>query len=130
LWKSACGISNGAACSVSQYRLGGGCSLRQQQLLWAVVHECLAGAERPICLLLPQLALKDLQRQGEELRKEQFRQGQALYTLRQRERELINDITGGRRCDVPAGCSAAPSTGFAPGALGHIIWLPLLHLAH
>jgi hypothetical protein len=43
----------------------------------------------------PQAALKLLQREGEELRKEQFRQGQSLFALRQRERELINEITGG-----------------------------------
>jgi hypothetical protein len=58
----------------------------------------------------PQAALKGLQREGEELRKEQFKQGQALFTLRQRERELINEITGAwPRCHCLRGCCTAPA---------------------
>ncbi|KAI8473820.1 MAG: hypothetical protein J3K34DRAFT_166010 [Monoraphidium minutum] len=40
--------------------------------------------------------LKALQREVEALKKDQFRAGQALFALRQRERELISEISGGQ----------------------------------
>ncbi|GBF94678.1 flagella associated protein [Raphidocelis subcapitata] len=40
--------------------------------------------------------LKGLQKEVEGLKKDQFRAGQALFALRQRERELISEISGGQ----------------------------------
>ena len=38
--------------------------------------------------------LKVLQKENEDLKKEQFRQSQVLFQLRQKEKELLSEIAG------------------------------------
>lgn len=41
-----------------------------------------------------EVTLKALQKENDELKKEQFKQSQVLFALRQKERDLISEIAG------------------------------------